>query len=108
MLPSPTAPKLLTIPTLPILPTLPLTLPSPTAPKLLSLPLYALFILQDWFNKKLKQLVFDLANQEGASSSIHISTDGGGMSMMRGVVEAGSISGYSMDDPERQNIDLMQ
>ena len=64
--------------------------------------------MQDWFNKKLKQLVFDLANREGASSSIHIATDGGGMSMMRGVAEAGSISGYSMDDPERQNIDLMQ
>ena len=64
--------------------------------------------LQDWFNKKLKQLVFDLANQEGASSSIHIATDGGGMSVMRGVTEAGPISGFPMDDPERQNIDLMQ
>lgn len=64
--------------------------------------------MQDWFNKKLKQLVFDLANQEGASSSVHIATDGGGMSVMRGVAEAGPISGYPMDDPERQNIDFMQ
>lgn len=67
----------------------------------------SVFICQDWFNKRLKQLVFDLATQEGASAALHIATDGGGMSIIRGEADIGSTPGYS-DDPEVQNVDMMQ
>ena len=64
--------------------------------------------LQDWFNKRLKQLVFDLGNQEGASSTIKLATDGGGMSLARGVADDGPMTGYPVDDPEVRDVDLMQ
>ena len=61
---------------------------------------------QDWFNKRLKQLLFGLASQEGSLSAIHDTTDGGGMSLMRGVADPGGTS-YSLDDSV-QNVDMMQ
>ena len=64
--------------------------------------------LQDWFNKRLKQLVFDLGNQEGASSTIQLATDGGSMSLARGVADEGPLTGYPVDDPEVRDVDLMQ
>lgn len=54
-------------------------------------------------------MVLDLASQEGVSSGIHIATDGGGMSVMRGgVADTGPMSRFPMDDPEVQNVDLME
>ena len=52
--------------------------------------------------------MFDLASQEGASAAApYITSDGGGMSIMRGEAEVGSTPGYS-DDPEVPNVDMMQ
>ena len=52
--------------------------------------------------------MFDLGNQEGASSSIKLATDGGSMSLARGVADEGPMTGYPVDDPEVRDVDLMQ